>query len=80
MSLSFTTSWIWQYNNGTQAVSLDLENRKLLWYDNPDCGCGDNAQEQTFENFLQKGARWGNPPDDVLKEMRSVVEALSTVG
>jgi hypothetical protein len=71
-----TNSWIWRHNNGTLAVSIDAEEHKLLWYDNPDCGCGDHSQEQTFEDFLKIGPRWGDPPEDVLAEM---VEALKVL-
>lgn len=71
-----TTSWIWRFENGTQAVSLDLERKKLVWYDNPDCGCDDNGFDQSIDNFVQKGPRYGEPPDDVLQEIYDAVNTI----
>lgn len=76
MEQPITTSWVWQHENGTQAASLHLEKCLVLWYDNPDCGCGDNAHEQTFEQFLNQGARWADPPKDVEAEIRAAVENI----
>jgi hypothetical protein len=67
---------MWPHDDGVQGVTLNLDTRRLRWYDNPGCACGDNAQEQTVEDFLISGPLYGSPPQDVIDEMRVVVEAI----
>jgi hypothetical protein len=72
-----TTSWMWPHNNGVQGVTINLGMGRLHWYDNPGCACGDNVQEQTIQDFLKNGALYGSPPEEVLEEMRAVLETLA---
>jgi hypothetical protein len=66
--------WLWaDENGGTQGVTVDYPHGKLLWYDNPGCACGDSTHEQTIADFLQKGARYAEPPDDIVAEMRAAL-------
>jgi hypothetical protein len=68
---------MWPYNNGVQGVMLNPATGRLSWFDNPGCACGDSAQEQTIEDFLKNGPLYGSPPDDVLAEMRAVLETVT---
>ncbi len=68
------TSWMWANDYGVQGVKINPYTRRLNWYDDPGCACGDNAREQTIEDFLKNGPVYGSPPDDVLAEMRATLE------
>jgi len=72
-----TTSWMWPRNNGVQGATLNLETGRIHWYDNPGCACDDNSQEQTVDDFVKNGPLYGNPPEDVLAEMRAALEAIA---
>jgi hypothetical protein len=67
---------MWRHNDGVQGVTINADNGRLNWYDNPGCACGDNAQEQTIEDFLKYGPLYGRPPADVLAEMRAALETM----
>ncbi len=65
--------WTWKHTQyGHEGVHT--YERKLLWYDhrnNPHAGGG--ACSQTFDNFLKNGSNAGNPPEEVLKEIRELL-------
>jgi hypothetical protein len=68
---------MWPHDNGVQGVTLNPATSRLSWYDNPGCACGDNAQEQTVDDFLADGPLYGSPPQDVIDEMRAVLETIT---
>lgn len=69
-----TTSWMWRDDNGgTSGADLDLHHGVVRWYDSVACACEDNKLEQTFADFLKRGAHYADPPQDVEDEMRESV-------
>jgi hypothetical protein len=56
-------------------LTLDADAQKLDWYDGIGCACGDSFAEQTFDDFLQKGPRYGTLPPDVENEVRAALAA-----
>lgn len=72
MSESIQTTWIWhdEASNGVKGAIVDLDEQVIQWMDQPGCACGDNAQSQTIQNFLDSGAI-GYVPVDVLEEMNA---------
>ena len=74
-----TTSWMWKDDDDDTVWGLVLhpEERTVEWYDGIGCACDDGFQEQTFEDFLAIGPRYGNPPSDVLAEVYESVRALA---
>jgi hypothetical protein len=72
-----TTSWMWKQEDGeVWGLTIDIEKRKLEWFDGIGCACGDSFAEQTVEDFIQRGPRYGDLPDDVLNEVRESLETL----
>jgi hypothetical protein len=65
-----TTSWMWKQDAEVWGLTLNLDDRKLEWFDSIGCACGDSFAVQTIADFMQKGPRFGDPPDDVLAEVR----------
>jgi hypothetical protein len=55
-------------------LSLDEDHQLVEWSDSIDCACGDSFATQSFANFLARGPRFGDPPEDVLAQ---VYESLS---
>jgi hypothetical protein len=71
--------WMWQNeaSGGVQAAIIDFEDERIMWFAEPGCACAGNDSEQTIADFLERGARFIVPPDDVLAEMR---ESLKVYG
>jgi hypothetical protein len=67
------TNWVWQdeHSGSMMGVTVDLDRKTLQWFDAPGCACGDHEDMQSIGDFLQKGSRYLNPPDDVIAEMQS---------
>ncbi|MDQ7025884.1 MAG: hypothetical protein Q9P01_19495 [Anaerolineae bacterium] len=65
--------WMWQNeaSGGVQGVIVDFDDGLVRWFDEPGCACGGNDSEQSIADFLERGARFIVPPDDVLEEMRA---------
>lgn len=75
--MSITTSWMWKQEDGeVWGLTLDVDARKLEWFDRVGCACGDSFAEQTVEDFTQKGPRFGDLPDDVMAEVRNSLASL----
>jgi hypothetical protein len=73
-----TTSWMWKQDDETVwALVIHADTRKVEWYDGLGCACDDGFQEQSFEDFLTIGPRYGDPPPDVLAE---IYESLAVLG
>jgi hypothetical protein len=68
--------WIWYdaMTNTTQGAIADLDAGIIQWIDAPGCACGDSMNEQTFADFIMRGARYLAPPDDVQAEMRELIQ------
>jgi hypothetical protein len=72
-----TTVWMWKDDEGeVWGLTLNQDRQKVEWADSIGCACGDSFAEQTFADFLAKGPRYGNPPEDVLNEAVASVKAL----
>jgi len=72
-----STSWMWKDDDGEiWGLMVNRDRQKVEWSDSVGCACGDSFAEQTFADFLAKGPRYGNPPDDVLSEAYESVQAL----
>jgi hypothetical protein len=69
--------WMWQdeSSGGVRAAVVDFEDRRILWFEEPGCACAGSNGEQSFDDFLKRGARAIMPPDDVLEEMRAALVA-----
>lgn len=71
------TAWMWKDEEGEiWGLTLNKDKQKVEWADSIGCACGDSFAEQTFADFLAKGPRYGNPPDDVLAEAYESVQAF----
>jgi hypothetical protein len=67
-------SWVWtDENGGMQGAIADLQQRVVHWFEAPGCACGSHDDAQTIRDFLARGSRYLNPPDDVLAEMRAAL-------
>ncbi len=65
------SNWVWADDSGgMMGATADLDDKKIMWFDQPGCACGDYEDAQTIADFLAKGPRYLNPPADVLEEMR----------
>jgi hypothetical protein len=72
-----TTAWMWRADDGgTEGADLDLGHGVVRWYDSVACACEDNKLEQTFADFLKRGAHYGDPPPEIEAEMRAAVEMV----
>lgn len=71
------TSWMWRdEDGGVQGADLNLEQRVVRWYEAMACACEDNKLEQTFEDYLRRGAHYADPPQAIEDEIRASVLAL----
>lgn len=69
-----TTDWMWRADDGAVwGLSLNLGRQVVEWSDAIGCACSGGFAEQTFADFVEKGPRFGNPPENV------VAEALETL-
>ena len=76
-SKPITTSWMWKQEDGeVWGLTLNVDKRKLEWFDGIGCACGDSFAEQTVEDFAQKGARYAELPADILAEVRESLTAI----
>jgi len=75
MGHNMNTSWMWPNSAGGVEGAV-IEEGKVRWFDEPGCACGSNDSEQTIADFLEKGPRFLQPPQDVLTEMQTTAQAL----
>jgi hypothetical protein len=61
-------------------LTVNRDKGRVEWYDGIGCACGDSFAEQTFADFLQKGPRFGDLPDDVLAEVQTTLKTLVAQG
>lgn len=68
--------WWWydEPSHTTQAVIVDTDEGVLQWIEAPGCACGDNMQEQSIADYLGRGARWLNPPEDVREALADLLQ------
>ena len=71
-----TTSWLWKDGEELNGLKINQEKKKLEWFDGVGCACGDSTAEQTVAEFRQRGAAFGNPPEDVLAELETALSTL----
>jgi hypothetical protein len=55
---------------------IHTDEQTVEWYDGIGCACDDGFQEQTFEDWLAKGPRYGDPPPDVEQQVYQSIHAL----
>lgn len=68
-----TQSWMWEDGRGgVQGVTVDLDEARVSWFDQPGCACGGSDAEQSLSEFIENGPRYIFPPDDILAEMRAM--------
>lgn len=72
MRTDLTTNWMWQDegSGGVKGAVANPERKTISWFNEPGCACGDSEFTQAFQEFLQKGPIYINPPTDVLDEIR----------
>ncbi|RMG78232.1 MAG: hypothetical protein D6712_21810 [Chloroflexi bacterium] len=72
------TAWMWrdESTDAVMGVTFDEDRAVLQWYDEPGCACTGSDAEQPLADFLENGPRGGNPPPDVLEEMRAELGAF----
>lgn len=68
-------SWMWENDasGGVSGVQIDTEEQRIQWFEEPGCACAGSASEQSIADFLEHGARFLVPPDDILQAMRAVL-------
>jgi len=71
-------SWMWhnESSNGVEAATIDLEDNRIQWFDEPGCSCSGSQMEQTVDDFRENGPRFIMPPADVLEEMQTMVRVV----
>lgn len=75
MSEKIQTAWMWQNHDGSVAgATIDLDDALIQWYASLGCACGSSDGEQSIADFLQRGPRFGNPPQDVYDEMKMALD------
>lgn len=72
MADQIQTTWMWHddASNGVKGAIVDLDTNVIQWIDQPGCACGDNAQPQSIDDFLEKGSLV-HVPADILDEMHT---------
>jgi len=72
--------WMWHNDNtnGVEAAIADFDDQTIQWFDEPGCACGGADSHQTFADFIEKGARFTVPPDDITEEMRAAILEIVT--
>jgi hypothetical protein len=71
------TAWLWPTSDGgVWGLWLDTEEQIVRLGDSVNCACDDHFLAQTFADFLEAGARYGNPPDDVIREVQESIGQL----
>jgi hypothetical protein len=74
------TSWMWRdADGGVQGADLNLDHGVVRWYESMACACEDNKLEQTFADYLRRGAHYADPPPEIEAEIRASVLALTAV-
>ncbi len=72
-----TTTWMWKDDNEEiWGLTVNKDKNKLEWADSIGCACGDSFAEQEYGDFMERGPRYGNPPADVVEEVRTTLSAL----
>lgn len=74
------TAWMWLDGSDVRGLSIDLENRKLRWYDVVGCHCSDEEfVDQSPESYQEEGAPAyvGPVPADIAAEIEAVLGQLS---
>ncbi|MBZ0295550.1 MAG: hypothetical protein K8L99_23530 [Anaerolineae bacterium] len=73
-----TTSWMWKDDNEEiWGMTINREKGVLEWADSIGCACGDSFAQQSITDFLEKGPQYGNPPQDVLDEIRATLHQMN---
>lgn len=73
------TAWMWPLESGgVNGLKIDRERGALLWYDEIGCACDDATVTQTYAHYLAHGPAFDDAPDDVLAELKTAVDVLST--
>ncbi|MCI0714589.1 MAG: hypothetical protein L0154_30825 [Chloroflexi bacterium] len=80
MPSQLRTAWIWAYHDGTSGMTIDIEKQRLEWFVEIGCACGDSSLDQSYAEFLQRGAPVGGVPDDILSEIEYAVRQLKATG
>jgi hypothetical protein len=71
------TAWLWPSSDGgVWGLWLDVDEQIVRLGDAVNCTCEDHFLAQTFADFLEAGARYGNPPDEVVREAQVSIEQL----
>jgi hypothetical protein len=70
------TSWMWKQDEEIWGLNLNVKKQTLAWMDGIGCACGDSFAEQSLDDFLAQGPRFGNPPDDVVEEVTHSVKSV----
>lgn len=78
---TINTTWMWRYEADVQGATLNLDDHTIDWADTVGCLCGDsdNGYEQTFADFLQRGARFTDPTPEIEAEIRRSIEQAMAV-
>jgi hypothetical protein len=79
MAIPPQTSWIWhdEATGGVMGVAADLDDRTLTWFDQPGCACGGPEDVQSIADFMTRGAKYLDPPPDIITEMRAALAAYA---
>jgi len=77
---NISTSWMWADGNHTRGLDYEPDRERLLWLeDQVGFGCAYAPRVQLVSDFLQNGhERFGNPPSEVLEEVKLAIEHYRT--
>lgn len=74
-----TTSWMWRYEAEVQGATIDLDDHTIEWADSVGCACGDSGLQQSFADFLKRGARFADPTPEIEAQIRHSIEQAMAV-
>lgn len=71
MSNKIKTAWMWADDVELRGLEFDPDLKRLAWFDQAGCHCGDPTAYQSVEEFTEKGVPgWiGDLPTDVAQEL-----------
>lgn len=74
-----TTSWMWKDDHEEiWGLTINREKGLLEWADSIGCACGDSFAQQAITDFLEKGPKYGDPPQDVLDEIHISLNQINS--
>jgi hypothetical protein len=59
-------------------MTIDVDKQRLEWFAEIGCACGDSSFDQSYAEFLTRGAPVDGVPADVLSDIEDAVRQLNS--